>query len=169
MSLLFALSSSLAGGQHEQQRYRAQLYVTLLVSCLTCCRWGLMSHPPLLPALPLREPSCPSLAPRECKAQGAGAESSLSPSVGGWISLAIAWNFTLGTPGAAQQACYMQIRQKSRLIVHEIKMDPQVEVAGSGSQASLTGALSLHPNANAISTASSSTITPLMWLSDLFR
>lgn len=91
------------------------------------------------------------------------------PSVGGWISLAIAWDFTRGTLAAAQQACYMQIRQKSHLIVHEMKTDPQVEVAGSGSWASLTGALLLHPNANAISTASSSTIPPLMWLSDLFR
>lgn len=135
MSLLFALSSSLADGQHEQQWYGAQLCVTLLLSCLTCCRCGpeLFLLPPLLPDLPTRELSWPSTAHRECKAQGAGAESSFFPSVGGWISLAIAQDFTRGTPEAAQQACYMQIRQKSHLIVHEMKTDPQVEVAGSGS------------------------------------
>lgn len=138
MSLLFALSSSLAGGQHEQQWYRAQLCVALQLSRLTSCRCDpeLFLLPPLL-ASPAHKGAVLALL---------GSQGVQSP--GSWgrvISLPICWRLDKLShslrlhsrePGAAQQACYMQIRQKSHLIVHEIKTDPQV---GQAAEPALLG------------------------------
>lgn len=70
-SLLFALSSSLADGQHGQQWYGARLPMSHLLQV-----WkGAVTPPsPLLPPLPRREPSCPSLALR-----GQGGTGSVQP------------------------------------------------------------------------------------------
>lgn len=109
LSLLFALSSSLAAGQHGQEWYGAQLSVTtVLVSCLTCCNRGKELLLLLSPAdegaiLPFLG-SWGTRRDRECTARAAMAEVSPSPSAGSWISLAITQDFMLGIPGASQKA-----------------------------------------------------------------